>query len=47
MTTPSGSGTVTAGLTGSSNGTTTAGATNLLAPVTNLLGGLLGAVPKK
>ncbi|HDR8882236.1 TPA: hypothetical protein QDA77_001479, partial [Burkholderia territorii] len=47
VTTPSGSGSVTAGLTGSSNGGSTAGATNLLSPVTNLLGGLLGATPKK
>ncbi|MFP3758388.1 hypothetical protein SB751_31395, partial [Cupriavidus sp. SIMBA_020] len=47
VTTPSGSGTVTAGLSGSS-GSTAGGATNLLAPVTNLLGGLLGATaPKK
>ncbi|EMH3309687.1 hypothetical protein V6H11_005645, partial [Burkholderia multivorans] len=46
-TTPSGGGTVSAGLSGSSNGGAAAGGTgNLLSPVTNLLGGLLGGTKK-
>ena len=47
VTTPAGGGSVAAGLTGSSNGGAAGGAGNLLSPVTNLLGGLLGGGTKK
>lgn len=47
VTAPAGSGTVSTGLSGSSNGGTAGTTNNLLAPVTNLLGGLLGGGTKK
>jgi len=47
VTTPGGSGSVATGLTGSTGGGAAGGTGNLLSPVTNLLGGLLGAGTKK